>query len=967
MNYVGQLAETVYVTVKELYEGLNPATLSGGSDVLVVRQPDGSFVCSPFHVRFGKLSVLRSREKVVDIEINGKPVDLQMKLGDDGQAFFVQQLEANEEEVPTSLRTSPIPVENSNEILSDPLLDLIEDVHRKTSQMAIPLRKKRRCRKKAKKKSKVVPATTPNSSSEELEGIQSEIVLKVKPATESSSASFSPDGNVSAQPNDSNLYLDVTRPEDNFFTADDTFVESKDPFVFFDVECLLKESHSGSLSSEYLTSFKSDSELEMAYADQNPTRTGSHVQWPWGSLPQVMKGENVKVLGPSHSNISTKPHLWEEPIFQRSSFHKLAESQTVLQDAKGISSSPSLLHPPASFQSSRPSDVTKSCFIARKLTAARDSLAQDKEENMAENTQEMRCSSGSIMSAKGPTVQEGSDPSGQSEEDKETQRSSQHLGPSDIHLEDLPSSSSTNTTLYLTQSEIGLEAKLWSEPFGSDTNLSTTTTVKDSNTDSLSDTALEQGNDVKLSLCGGLADNQDISIEKFTKYAISYQDLADNPGILYDPNLVVKIGMKHYNWAVAAPMILSLQAFQKSLPKSTIDKLVKEKMPKKSGRWWFSWGLKDPITEEHEIQEMASTSKKNSIQQVLNMDVSSIEVNSLSTPVVLNAPSPPPQSHISAFKKSLRLSSDQIFQGTCHCHANIYLWNWYDKVVISDIDGTITKSDALGHILPQLGKDWTHQGIIKLYHKIHLNGYKFLYCSTRSIGMADLTRSYLQWVNEQGCALPKGPLLLTPSSLFSALHREMIEKKPEVFKIACLTDIHHLFLPHRNPFFAGFGNRATVSVPSPHLLSRARPGRVRSLLPSSPTSLCSSPGYLYLSSGRDTQIPNLHCQPPRRAYSGAYQEPQDHVSVTLKSEPDCLVHPPHRTDGETQAQGARRTHSRSHREQVSGVEFEPSSSDSRASILYTVLWQLDGTWNRTPGWELRSPEFKSSLRHLLPM
>lgn len=63
MNYVGQLAETVFG--KGLYRGLNPATLSGGIDVLVVRQADSSFRCSPFHVRFGKLGVLCSREKVV--------------------------------------------------------------------------------------------------------------------------------------------------------------------------------------------------------------------------------------------------------------------------------------------------------------------------------------------------------------------------------------------------------------------------------------------------------------------------------------------------------------------------------------------------------------------------------------------------------------------------------------------------------------------------------------------------------------------------------------------------------------------------------------------------------------------------------------------------------------------------------------------------------------------------------------
>lgn len=65
MNYVGQLAGQVFVTVKELYKGLNPATLSGCIDVIVVRQPDGNLQCSPFHVRFGKMGVLRSKEKVV--------------------------------------------------------------------------------------------------------------------------------------------------------------------------------------------------------------------------------------------------------------------------------------------------------------------------------------------------------------------------------------------------------------------------------------------------------------------------------------------------------------------------------------------------------------------------------------------------------------------------------------------------------------------------------------------------------------------------------------------------------------------------------------------------------------------------------------------------------------------------------------------------------------------------------------
>lgn len=78
MNYVGQLAGQVFVTVKELYRGLNPATLSGCIDIIVIRQPNGNFQCSPFHVRFGKMGVLRSKEKVVR---NGK-LQLDFSLSD---------------------------------------------------------------------------------------------------------------------------------------------------------------------------------------------------------------------------------------------------------------------------------------------------------------------------------------------------------------------------------------------------------------------------------------------------------------------------------------------------------------------------------------------------------------------------------------------------------------------------------------------------------------------------------------------------------------------------------------------------------------------------------------------------------------------------------------------------------------------------------------------------------------------
>lgn len=100
----------VFSNFKDFYNEINGATLTGAIDVIAVEQPDGSYQCSPFHVRFGKLGVLRSREKIVDIEVNGEPVDIHMKLGESGEAFFVE--EVSEEDLgvlPEHMATSPIP------------------------------------------------------------------------------------------------------------------------------------------------------------------------------------------------------------------------------------------------------------------------------------------------------------------------------------------------------------------------------------------------------------------------------------------------------------------------------------------------------------------------------------------------------------------------------------------------------------------------------------------------------------------------------------------------------------------------------------------------------------------------------------------------------------------------------------------------------------------------------------------
>lgn len=148
--------------------------------------------------------------------------------------------------------------------------------------------------------------------------------------------------------------------------------------------------------------------------------------------------------------------------------------------------------------------------------------------------------------------------------------------------------------------------------------------------------------------------------------------------------------------------------------------------------------------------------------------------------------------------------SGQLIQLEC----NIYLWDSGDRIIVSDIDGTITKSDLWGHLYTFVGKDWTHNGVAALFTQIEKNGYKILYLTARALGQSSTTRSYLKAITQDSFTLPDGPVILSPDGLFGAFYREVIIKRPEDFKIHCLKTIKDLF-GGANPYFAGFGNRVS--------------------------------------------------------------------------------------------------------------------------------------------------------------
>uniref|UniRef100_G3U6I6 phosphatidate phosphatase n=1 Tax=Loxodonta africana TaxID=9785 RepID=G3U6I6_LOXAF len=800
MNYVGQLAGQVIVTVKELYKGINQATLSGCIDVIVVRQQDGTYQCSPFHVRFGKLGVLRSKEKVIDIEINGDAVDLHMKLGDNGEAFFVEETAEEYEKLPAYLATSPIPTEDQFFKDIDPLLmksggkerlplssDISHTLEAETVFTPGSVKKKKRRRKKCKQDSKkedqaaspaAEDAFTVDRSSDDEKGAQSArrcLLREMSPISKCKLASLA-----------TLLCPPAPAPPSSDWTL--SYSPCPSTSTYSQVVCP-----------------KSDSELEVKPVE-SLLRSESHMEWTWGGFP-----ESTKVSKRERSD--HHPRTATITPSENTHFRVIPSEDTLVSEAEKDTSLADTV-----------------CTVVKPKPRALCKQASD----TASTAELLEAPLGT------PHVSSAKVDSPSKKKDTGVHKRSQHQGPDDIYLDDLKALEPEVAALYFPKSESDPGSRQWPESdtfSGSQSPQSVGSAAADSGTECLSDSAMDLP-DVTLSLCGGLNENGEISKEKFMEHIITYHEFAENPGLIDNPNLVIRIYNRYYNWALAAPMILSLQVFQKSLPKATVESWVKDKMPKKSGRWWF-WRKKESMTKQsskpanfyfskkyHPREKIASLSQKTRLSED---DSSSDEASQELEESIKVDPVPGERlihSNTTSYKKSLRLSSEQIaklklqdgpndvvfsittqYQGTCRCAGTIYLWNWNDKVIISDIDGTITKSDALGQILPQLGKDWTHQGIAKLYHSINENGYKFLYCSARAIGMADMTRGYLHWVNDKGTILPRGPLMLSPSSLFSAFHREVIEKKPEKFKIECLNDIKNLFAPSKQPFYAAFGNR----------------------------------------------------------------------------------------------------------------------------------------------------------------
>ncbi|EKX41957.1 hypothetical protein GUITHDRAFT_74438, partial [Guillardia theta CCMP2712] len=157
----------------------------------------------------------------------------------------------------------------------------------------------------------------------------------------------------------------------------------------------------------------------------------------------------------------------------------------------------------------------------------------------------------------------------------------------------------------------------------------------------------------------------------------------------------------------------------------------------------------------------------------------------------------------------LEVTSDPVV-----CSASLWLLDETDRLVVVDIDGTITRSDVRGSAFTA---DYTHEGVREFLTAVGEAGYVLLFLTARPITLADRTREFLATAGRVGdSTLPEGPLITQACGTMKAL-----QAKHEVFKVGVLQQIRELFDEARkgsrlgtetSVFVAGFGNHETDAI-----------------------------------------------------------------------------------------------------------------------------------------------------------
>ena len=296
---------------------------------------------------------------------------------------------------------------------------------------------------------------------------------------------------------------------------------------------------------------------------------------------------------------------------------------------------------------------------------------------------------------------------------------------------------------------------------------------------------------IEISNCWNLLENNPENIEDiFYNNLILKDEFYKDPWrILNNVNLVIRYEENLYTWKAAAPLLISILAFGEVPNQTVMQPLLahnergfmsyfKRSKPNKVDllKIDLNKGRKTPKT------NFALNEAVNSTEIIKELEKIEKKIETINEPPVFPTISNSNRRISLTYKKSLTPTSDQLkklglkkgrneirfsvtsrYQGTHSQVTDMYLWESDSKIVISDVDGTITRSDILGQLMPIFGKDWSHTGVTELFKNIEKNNYKIMYLTARAIGQSQQTKGYLtslsqsnNYLIKRGNTSPKG-------------------------------------------------------------------------------------------------------------------------------------------------------------------------------------------------------------------
>jgi phosphatidate phosphatase LPIN len=801
MNFVGKFVRGA----QQFYSEINPATLTGAIDVIVVQQEDGSFRSSPFHVRFGKLGVIKSREKKVYIEINDEMVEeLNMELGDAGEAYFTEKCSNNNNnnnnETSSHIEQQQEQRQQNNQNEYD---DPDDDDEKISSSESLTINS--------------IQTTTIKEQQQQKKESDFIAIETMTPVT----CSLSIRGEA--------------KEEDTTTTTTATIKNTRGPGYFLSDGEITPELTSPAVSRP--TTPKSDIELIDSSSNKHHTRKQSITSeianqwnWNWGQLP-VRENTNTnkysKTQTDDDSSILSNIFWKKKRTTTTSSSSNIdienknndiitaaAAGGIYLDDTEKLDSKNQALYLNPKAQK-KESDEQDSGTTESPLRDSYSILGDVQislcgfQANLSSLSLNSNSISTSLPNLSSVSQLDSSSSSSVSFEDL----FQAHAVPFEKFMDEITTISANGNLVlkinnrymnWASASPIILSAILYQKnlphdtlnmvldthmPKGTTTTTTTATTVTTTTTPPTTTTKSQTSNaNEKKSSWGNMfwgsksaattkapvaASESSSSMKKTPTTTTTTKQL--NPKDQYDYHGIFLSGDEDEE-------VASLN--------STFEM--------ESNNYYQRSSLTTTTTTKsnhHHHHRNKFARQSSSYRKTTRLSSSLIEKLNLK-------PGP----------NEIKYSVTTALQGTTRISSYIFLWSYDDKIIVSDVDGTITKSDVWGQVLPIFGRDWSQAGVADLFTAIQRNDYKFIYLSARAIGQSKITRDLLRNINQDGFTLPEGPLLVTPTSLFTAFQKEVIERKPEEFKISCLKDIQSLFSSSdnsNNPYYAGYGNKST--------------------------------------------------------------------------------------------------------------------------------------------------------------